>query len=139
MEYSQELINAVNKYNENLDSIADKTLRLKMQLNNEDIEVNNLQSIFGKLKVINNTKSRKQTELLTEIIHEYGYQLKCLVRGIPEDRNICKWCWHCECSKATGTAICSLDIGDKVDINGGCCDEFEYDPDFRRYLLWKLL
>ena len=69
MEYSQELINAVNKYNENLDSIADKILRLKMQLNNEDIEVNNLQSIFGKLKVINNTKSRKQTELLTEIIH----------------------------------------------------------------------
>lgn len=135
MEYSQELINAVNKYNENLDSIADKILQLKIQLNNEDIEVNNLQSIFGKLKVINNTKSRKQTEsLLTEIIHEYGYQLECLVRGIPEDRHICKWCWHCECSKeATGTAICSLDIGDKVDVNGGCCDEFEYDPDFRRY------
>lgn len=80
MEYSQELINAVNKYNENLDSIADKILRLKIQLNNEDIEVNNLQSIFGKLKVINNTKLRNQTELLTEIIHEYGYQLKCLVR-----------------------------------------------------------
>lgn len=94
MEYSQELINAVNKYNENLDSIADKILRLKIQLNNEDIEVNNLQSIFGKLKVINNTKSRKQTEsLLTEIIHEYGYHLECLVRGIPEDRHICKWCW----------------------------------------------
>lgn len=85
MEYSQELINAVNKYNENLDSIADKILQLKIQLNNKDIEVNNLQSI---LKVINNTKSRKQTELLTEIIHEYGYQLECLVRGIPEDRHI---------------------------------------------------
>ena len=81
MEYSQELISAVNKYNENLDSIADKILKLKLQLNDENIEVRNLHSLFGKLKVINSVKSRKQTEnLLREVKEEYGYQLECMVR-----------------------------------------------------------
>ena len=61
MEYSQELINAVIKYNENLDSIANKILKLKIK-NEEDIKVNNLNSLFSKLKVINSVKSRKQTE-----------------------------------------------------------------------------
>ena len=81
MEYSQELINAVNKYNENLDSIADKILKLKLQLNDEDIEVRNLHSLFSKLKVINSVKSRKQTEfLLQEVKNEYGYQLECMAK-----------------------------------------------------------
>ena len=54
--------------------------------------------------------------------------------NIPEDKYICKHCWHCECNKeTTGTAICSVDIGDKVDVNDGCCEEFEYDSDFERY------
>ena len=54
--------------------------------------------------------------------------------NIPEDRYICKWCWYCNCNKdAAGTAICSLDIGDSVNVNDGCCFAFEYDPDFVRY------
>lgn len=56
------------------------------------------------------------------------------MENIPEDRYICKQCWHCECNEeATGTEICSLDIGDPINVNDGCCDEFEYDPDFMRY------
>lgn len=54
--------------------------------------------------------------------------------NIPKDRYICKWCWYCECNEeATGEAICSLDIGDYVNVNDGCCFAFEYDPDFVRY------
>lgn len=84
MEYSQELINAVIKYNENLDSIANKILKLKIK-NEEDIKVNNLNSLFSKLKVINSVKSRKQTEfLLQEIENEYGYQLEGWTRKSEE-------------------------------------------------------
>lgn len=56
------------------------------------------------------------------------------MENIPEDRYICKWCWHCECNeKATGTAICSLDIGDVINVNDECCFAFDYDTDFVRY------
>lgn len=55
------------------------------------------------------------------------------MENIPEDRRICKWCWHCECIKeSTGLAMCSLDIGDVTNVNDECCGEFEYDPDFVR-------
>ena len=81
MEYSQELIDAVNKYNDNLDSIAGEILKLKIKFSEDSIETKNLHSIFKKLSVINNIKSRKQTEaLLKEVIDEYGYQLACMVR-----------------------------------------------------------
>lgn len=40
------------------------------------------------------------------------------MENIPEDRYICKWCWYCECNEeATGAAICSLDIGDIINVN----------------------
>lgn len=56
------------------------------------------------------------------------------IENIPKDRYFCKLCWYCECNKeATGTAICSLDIGDSVNVNDGCYFAFEYDPDFVRY------
>lgn len=56
------------------------------------------------------------------------------MENIPKDRYFCKLCWYCECNKeATGTAICSLDIGDSVNVNDGCYFAFEYDPDFVRY------
>lgn len=32
-----------------------------------------------------------------------------------------------------GTAVCSLDIGDSVNVNDGCCFAFKYDPNFVRY------
>ncbi len=56
------------------------------------------------------------------------------MKNIPEDRYICKWCWCCECNEeATGTTMCSLDIGNSANVNDGCCFAFEYDPDFVRY------
>lgn len=56
------------------------------------------------------------------------------MENIPEDRYICKWCWYCERNeKTTGSALCSLDIGDRVDVNDDACPWFEYDPDFVRY------
>ena len=55
------------------------------------------------------------------------------MKTIPEDRYICKWCWHCKCNEeATETAVC-LDIGDVVNVNDECCLAFDYDPDFMRY------
>ena len=81
LKYSQGLIDAVNKYNDNLDLIVDKILKLKIQFDEDSIEVDNLYSISGKLSVINNIKSRKQTEiLLEEVINEYGYLLERMVR-----------------------------------------------------------
>ena len=32
-----------------------------------------------------------------------------------------------------GMTMCSLDIGDFVNVNDECCFAFEYDPDFVRY------
>lgn len=47
--------------------------------------MNNLNSLFSKLKVINSVKSRKQTEfLLQEIENEYGYQLEGWTRKSEE-------------------------------------------------------
>ena len=55
------------------------------------------------------------------------------MKSIPKNRYICKYCWYCECNEeATGSALCSLDIGDRVNVNNGCCDAFEYDPYFPR-------
>lgn len=40
------------------------------------------------------------------------------MENIPEDKCICKWCWYCECNEeAIGAAICSLDIGDIINVN----------------------
>lgn len=77
IKYTDELIDSVNKYNENLEMIAQKILNLKIEFNEKDIEVKNLYGLLEKLSVINNIKSRKTTEkLLKNVINEYGYQLQ---------------------------------------------------------------
>ena len=77
IKYTDELIDSVNKYNDNLESIAQRILNLKIDFTDEDIEMRNLYSLKDKLSVINNTKSRKQTEqLLENVITEYGYMLE---------------------------------------------------------------
>lgn len=77
VEYSKELIDGVNKYNNNLESIAQRILNLKIDFNDKDIEMRNLYALIDKLSVINSAKSRKETELLLKnIITEYGYMLE---------------------------------------------------------------
>ena len=64
----------MNKYNDNLEMIAQRILNLKIGFNDNDIEVRNLYEVQNKLSVINNAKSRKETEqLLENVIIEYGY------------------------------------------------------------------
>lgn len=77
IKYSDKLIDSVNKYNDTLESIAQKILNLKIDFNNEDIEMRNLYNLIDKLSVINSAKSRKETErLLKNVITEYGYILE---------------------------------------------------------------
>ena len=77
IKYSDELIDSMNKYNDNLESIAQRILNLKIDFTDEDIEMRNLYSLLDKLSVINSTKSRKETEqLLKNVITEYGYMLE---------------------------------------------------------------
>ena len=79
IKYTDELIDSVNKYNDNLESVAQKILNLKIDFTDEDIEMRNLYTLIDKLSVINSTKSRKETEqLLKNIITEYGYMLEVL-------------------------------------------------------------
>ena len=67
----------MNKYNDNLEMIAQRILNLKIGFNDNDIEVRNLYEVQNKLSVINNAKSRKETEqLLENVIIEYGYMLE---------------------------------------------------------------
>ena len=67
----------MNKYNDNLESIAQRILNLKIDFTDEDIEMRNLYGTIDKLSVINSTKSRKETEqLLKNVITEYGYILE---------------------------------------------------------------
>ena len=77
IKYTDELIDSVNKYNDNLKSIAQRILSLKIDFTDKDIEMRNLYSLIDKLSVINSTKSRKETEqLLENVITEYGYMLE---------------------------------------------------------------
>ena len=77
IKYTDELINSVNKYNDNLETIAQRILNLKIEFNDKDIEIRNLYSLIDKLSVINSAKSRKETEqLLKNVITEYGYMLE---------------------------------------------------------------
>ena len=60
-----------------MESIAQKILNLKIDFTNEDIETRNRYNLIDKLSVINNTKSRKETEqFLENVITEYGYMLE---------------------------------------------------------------
>lgn len=57
--------------------IAQRILNLKIGFNDNDIEVRNLYGVQNKLSVINNAKSRKETEqLLENVIIEYGYMME---------------------------------------------------------------
>ena len=77
IKYTDELIDSVNKYNDNLESISQRILDLKIDFANEDIKMRNLYSLIDKLSVINSLKSRKETEqLLKNVITEYGYMLE---------------------------------------------------------------
>lgn len=82
IKYTDELIDSVNKYNDNLEMISQKILNLKIDFNERDIEVRNLYNLFRELSVINNIKSRKTTEkLLHNVIDEYAYQLQTEVEN----------------------------------------------------------
>lgn len=82
MEYPKELTIAINKYNDNLKSIANKILKLQLGFTDTQIEMKNLHGLENKLSVINSTKSRKESErLLKEVINEYGYILEKKIRG----------------------------------------------------------
>ena len=82
MEYSKELTIAINKYNDNLKSIANKILNLQIDFNDEEIEMKNLYGLENKLSSINSIKARKDSErLLKEVINEYGYILEKKIRG----------------------------------------------------------
>ena len=82
MEYSKELTIAINKYNDNLKSIANKILNLQIDFNDEEIEMKNLYGLENKLSSINSIKARKESErLLKEVINEYGYILEKKIRG----------------------------------------------------------
>ena len=77
IKYTDELIDAVNKYNDNLESISQRILNLKIDFNDKDIEIRNLYDLLNHLSVINSVKSRKTTEqLLQNIITEYGIMLE---------------------------------------------------------------
>lgn len=77
IKYTDELIDAVNKYNDNLESISQRILNLKINFNEKDIEIRNLYALIDKLSIINSAKSRKTTEqLLKDIVTEYGYMLE---------------------------------------------------------------
>ena len=77
IKYTDELIDIVNNYNDNLESIAQRILNLKIDFNDKDIEIRNLYDLLNHLSVINNVKSRKTTEqLLQNIITEYGIMLE---------------------------------------------------------------
>lgn len=77
IKYTDELIDAVNKYNDNLESIAQRILNLKIEFTDEDIEMKNLYALIDNLSVINSAKSRKTTEkLLKSVITEYGIMLE---------------------------------------------------------------
>lgn len=82
MEYSKELTIAINKYNDNLKSIANKILNLQIDFSSTDIEMKSLYGLENKLSVINSIKARKESErLLKEVINEYGYILEKKIRG----------------------------------------------------------
>ena len=82
MGYSKELTIAINKYNDNLKSIANKVLNLQLDFNDAEIEMNNLYGLENKLSAINSIKARKESErLLREVINEYGYILEKKIRG----------------------------------------------------------
>ena len=82
MEYSKELTIAINKYNDNLKSIANKILNLQLYFNDTELEMKNLYGLKNKLSAINSIKARKESErLLKEVINEYGYILERKIRG----------------------------------------------------------
>lgn len=70
------MIDAINSYNDELKSIANKILNLQLEINEFDIEGKKLWEIRKKLSVINNTKSRKIMEnKLNSILKEYTLML----------------------------------------------------------------
>ena len=82
MEYSKELTIAINKYNDNLKSIANSILNLRLDFTDTDIEMKNLYGLENKLSVINSIKAWKESEkLLKEVINEYGYVLERKIKG----------------------------------------------------------
>lgn len=83
IKYSNELIDNVNKYNDNLVMISQRILNLKIAINKEDINIKNLNELLEKLSIINSAKLRRNSEkLLKNIIREYGYLLQIEVENM---------------------------------------------------------
>lgn len=83
IKYSNELIDNVNKYNDNLVMISQRILNLKIAINKEDINIKKLNELLEKLSVINSAKLRRNSEkLLKNVIREYGYLLQIEVENM---------------------------------------------------------
>lgn len=75
--YSEELIATIDKYNNHLQSVADKILDLKINLDETEVKKEVLDDRCDRLSVINSVKSRRDTEdLLRNVVDEYGYILE---------------------------------------------------------------
>lgn len=60
-----------------MESISNKILNLKLDFNEEDIEVRNLIEVNDKLSIINSYKSRKEVEkALYNVRNQYGIDLE---------------------------------------------------------------
>lgn len=83
IKYSNELIDNVNKYNDNLVMISQRILNLKIAINKEDINIKKLNELLEKLSVINSAKLRRNSEkLIKNVIREYGYLLQIEVENM---------------------------------------------------------
>jgi hypothetical protein len=83
IQYSEELIDFVNSYNDELESIAGRIINLKIDVD-KDMDINYLYGLQNNLFVINSIKSRRNIEeKLYRVILEYEYILEKLVH--PED------------------------------------------------------
>lgn len=62
MEYSKELTIAINKYNDNLKSIANNILNLQLDFTDTDIEMKSLYGLENKLQLLIVLKHEKRVK-----------------------------------------------------------------------------
>ena len=84
-EYPQHVIDAVDRFNNEIENIANAILSLKLEKNEHQLEVEYLYGLFREFKVINNIKNRRKAEdLLENVITQYGLMLQEKVHGKGE-------------------------------------------------------
>ena len=78
-------IDAEDRFNNEIENIANAILSLKLEKNEHQLEVEYLYSLFREFKVINNIKNRRKAEdLLENVITQYGLMLQEKVHGKGE-------------------------------------------------------